>query len=369
LHTYTGAGTYTVTMIAEHVNGCSDTTQFQVVAHPLPIASFSLMPAQSCTAPVTVQAINSSAGAMGYVWDLGNGTTSTLDQPTVTFDAPGTYTVQLTAMNQFGCTHTSSQQFTVHPTPQALFSALPNTGCTERPIVFTNSSINANTFQWWFGDGASSSLHSPQHAYAAPGSYTVMLVAVGAGGCTDTLTLVNGIVIHPSPLADFTSDTLATLDNAVRFTDLSQGADSFVWDFGDGTSSDERHPVHLFPGDGGGYTVCLAVVNSFGCPDTVCKFIALPEDPGIFAPNAFTPNADGLNDFFLPVLNGWSGWDYRLLIFDRWGEVIAETRDRAQGWDGRSRGRDAPIDVYVWRVVLERSGDAREFMGHVSLVR
>jgi gliding motility-associated-like protein len=92
-------------------------------------------------------------------------------------------------------------------------------------------------------------------------------------------------------------------------------------------------------------------------------------DPLVFAPNAFTPNEDGRNDSFYPVLNGFVGWNYKLLIFDRWGEVIYETKERLEGWDGRSNGREAQIDVYVWKVIVERDGDARDFVGHVSLIR
>jgi gliding motility-associated-like protein len=88
----------------------------------------------------------------------------------------------------------------------------------------------------------------------------------------------------------------------------------------------------------------------------------------IFVPNAFTPNNDARNEVFLPVLNGFQGWNYTLLIFDRWGTVVFESRDREAGWDGRVKGREPVIDTYVWRVLVERDGDARDFTGHVTLV-
>lgn len=368
-HTYTVAGTYNVTLIAENLNGCSDTATAQVVAFPLPLSAFSLSAYASCTSPVSVQTLNGSQGAIGYAWDLGNGETSELNNPEITFAQPGSYDVQLTATNQFGCTHTSTQQFVVHPTPLAAFAVEPQPGCAGRPVVFVNNSQNAQGFQWWLGDGTVLQADGPQHTYSAAGSYDVVLVATGAGGCTDTLTVPAAVIIHPSPIADFSTDTLLTLDNAIRFNNLSQGAVAYLWDFGDNDQSTAMHPVHLFPGDGGGYTVCLRVENSFGCPDTVCRFIAVPGDPQIYVPNTFTPNGDGLNDVFFPVLNGFNGWNYRLLIFDRWGELIHEVRDRSKGWDGRARGKDSQIDVYVWRVILEREGDAREFTGHVNLLR
>jgi gliding motility-associated-like protein len=196
-----------------------------------------------------------------------------------------------------------------------------------------------------------------------------VLIATGSGGCADTLVITDAVTIHPSPVAAFTSEILTSVVNAVRFSNTSQGATSQAWDFGDGQTSELLNPTHLFPGDGGGYTICLSVANEFGCPDTTCQFMGVNGDPIVFVPNTFTPNDDGLNDVFLPVLNGFNGWNYRLLIFDRWGEIIHETRDRGTGWDGRTGGRNAQVDVYVWQMVVERDGDARDFVGHVSLLR
>lgn len=368
-HTYTVPGTYTVTLVAESVNGCTDTLSVPVVAHPLPVSSFTLSSYQSCTAPVTVQTINASQGAIGYEWDLGNGSTSQLNQPTATFDQPGSYTVSLTATNQFGCTHESSNTFIVHPTPLAAFTSSPQPGCDGYPITFTNTSLNSFTYQWWLGDGTTSATNEPLHTYPGPGVYDITLVATGAGGCTDTLIAPGAVVINVTPIADFTSDTLLTLENALQFTNLSLGATSYEWDFDDGERVTVTHPIHLFPADGGGYTVCLAAANAFSCVDTICKFVLVGADPIVFVPNTFTPNGDGLNDVFHPVLNGYDDWNYKLLIFDRWGEVIHQNTDRNSGWDGKARGTDSQIDVYVWKVVVEREGDARDFIGHVSLVR
>jgi gliding motility-associated-like protein len=367
-HTYTAPGTYTVTLIAENVNGCSDTVSADVVAHPLPDALFTLSAAQSCTAPVTVQTLNASQGAIGFQWDLGNGQGSSLNQPAITFDAPGTYTVTLTATNQYGCTDQHQAQFVVHPTPEAGFIALPQPACAGRPITFQNTSQNATAFRWRFGDGGQSQADAPLHAYAQPGQYTVTLIAYGAGGCTDTLVAANAVTVNPTPMADFTSDTLISVRNALQFSNLSQGAVAYTWDFGDGEGSHDAHPLHLYPADGGGYTVCLVAVNSFSCPDTVCKFQLVNSDPLVFVPNAFTPNNDGRNERFRPIIAGYEGWRYRLIIFDRWGMEVWRTDDREEGWDGRVGGKPPVIDVYVWKVLLERDGDARDFIGHVTLL-
>lgn len=368
-HTYTAAGTYTVTLVAQGGGSCTHSTSTQVIAHPLPDAVFTLSAYESCVAPFTVQTTNTSTGAIGYAWDLGNGTTSALNQPEVTYTTPGTYTIALEATNQFGCVDVHTATVTLHPAPVAAFAATPQPACTGVPISFANNSLHAGSFQWWFGDGGTSSADTPLHTYWTPGSYTVTLVAIGGGGCSDTLTVTDAVIVHGTPIADFTSDTLGSVRNARQFHNESQGASTYHWDFGDGMHSELVHPVHLFPADGGSFTVCLAAISAENCTDTICKVITAGADPIVFVPNTFTPNDDGLNDLFSPVLNGYNDWNYKLLIFDRWGELIHENTDRNSGWDGKARGVDSQIDVYVWKVILERYGDAKELIGHVSLVR
>ena len=368
-HTYTVPGSYTVRLVAGSLNGCTDTVTAVVVAHPLPTSAFSLSAAQSCDVSDVVQTLNASQGAVGFFWDLGNGETSELNQPQVVYDTPGTYTIQLTTTNQFGCEAVSSATYTLHLAPLAAFTSAPQPGCEGYPIAFLNASQYSTSFAWDLGDGSASVLAFPLHTYDEAGEYDVRLIAYGAGGCTDTSFVPGAVTIHPRPFADFIADTVSSIPYARHFRNLSEGAISFTWDFDDGEGSTAVHPLHVFPADGGGFTVCLVGVNDFGCPDTVCNYISLPGDPNIFVPNAFTPNGDTRNDTFRPILNGFLGWNYRFMVFDRWGLPAFDTRDRNTGWDGTHNGVEAPLDVYVWKVIVERDGDARDFIGHVTLVR
>jgi gliding motility-associated-like protein len=374
-HTYTTPGTYTVTLTAQGGGSCTHTVTREVIAHPLPEAQFTLSAHESCVAPFTVQAINTSSGAVGYAWNFGNGITSTLNQPQITYTQPGTYTVTLEAINAFGCVDVRTATVVLHAPPEAGFTAAPQPACSGVPITFTNTSTNASGFLWGFGDGTISVAQQPTHTYAAPGAYTVTLVAVGGGGCADTLLVPAAVVVHGTPLADFTTDTLGSVRNARHFHNTSIGASAYHWDFGDGMHSEQEHPVHLFPADGGSFTVCLTAVSAEQCADTVCQVITSGADPIVFVPNAFSPNYDGLNDALVPVLNGYAGpeWDYRFMVFDRWGLLVFETTERMHGWDGRYRGEDAPMDAYVWRVIVGRtySGEreVHQFTGHATLVR
>lgn len=370
-HTYASDGIFLVEVIAENLSGCSDTGYTQVNVHPVPDAAFTFSPGQSCTSPVDVQFDNNSNGAIGFQWDLGNGQTTALNDPVGTYPAPGTYTIELIATNQYGCTDTATADFTVHPTPVADYTVEPNPACATYPVQFIDQSLNNSIWEWSFGDGGTSMAEDPVHTYMQPGLYDITLIVEGAGGCTDTLLVEDGMVVNPTPIAEFGWDTLLTLDNALQFNNLSLGSVQWWWDFGDDETSTEFEPVHLFPADGGPFVVCLVAENALQCPDTICKVINVPGDLGAYVPNAFTPDGDGLNDGFRPTMVGFDTdrWNYRFMIFDRWGQLFFDTNDRSAEWNGTFGGQQSPVDVYVWKVFMSTVGDERNWTGHVTLVR
>ncbi|HEX2616804.1 MAG TPA: PKD domain-containing protein, partial [Flavobacteriales bacterium] len=368
-HVFGAAGTYTVRLIAENLNSCRDTAYTQVVGFPLPTAGFTFAPTSSCTSPVAVQFTDAAQEAISYAWTFSNGETSPLNGPLVTFPSDGTWYATQTVTNSYGCSDAHTDSMIVHPTPLAAFTVAPRPGCAGYPILFDNQSVNSSTFEWLFGDGGSSTDSVATHSYEE-GLYDVTLIATGAGGCTDTLAVANAALINPTPLAAFDYDTLQSISYALQFTNLSEGSVRWHWDFGDGSSSNQFDPLHLFPaGPNTWYPLCLIATNTFGCPDTVCREVRAPADPNIYAPNAFTPDLDGLNETWTPVLNGFDGWRYHLYILDRWGEVLWDTQERTKSWDGNSRGQVCKTEVYVWKVELNTEGNERVYYGHVTLVR
>lgn len=368
-HTFTAAGTYTVQLIAENLNGCTDTASANVVAFPLPVSAFTMAAGQSCVSPTSLQLSNASSGAVDHAWDLGNGTSSILNNPVATYTEPGSYTITLTVSNQYGCTDVSTDQFIVHPTPVAQFTVAPQPACASYPVTFGNTSLNSQSYVWAFGDGESSMTESPLHTYPE-GDYDVTLIATGAGGCNDTVVVPNAVHVDPTPTAAFSYEAMQSTTYALQFHNESVDAITWIWDFGDGEYSTEYQPLHLFPaGPDDLYPLCLVAINSFGCPDTLCQPVVATSEPDVYAANAFTPDQDGLNETFLPVLNGFENWRYQFFIFDRWGEMIHDSRDRYTPWDGTYKGKPVKTDVYVWKVVLNRQGDERVFYGHVTVVR
>ncbi|HHM20905.1 MAG TPA: PKD domain-containing protein, partial [Bacteroidetes bacterium] len=210
----------------------------------------------------TFQFDNSSTNAISYLWDFGDGNTSTTANPQHTYMQGGLYQVTLTAINACGEMSTT-QTVDVQSLPQAGFTVSEDTGCAPFSVqFFNNSSANAESVEWHFpgGNPPFSISDAPQVVYGQPGQYEVILIAINPEGA-DTLTVADAITVLGLPDANFN----ATVNGQdVEFANLSIGASGgFEWDFGDGTTSNEVSPVHTYQ-SAGQYEVTLTAVNACG---------------------------------------------------------------------------------------------------------
>lgn len=183
-------------------------------------------------------------------------------------------------------------------------------------------------------------------------------------------------VASPPPVvAAFTpmEDTITIEQPLVHFVNQSARADSFHWFFGDLGESTLGNPSFIFPNVvGGSYEVCLEAYNDVGCSDSVCQWIHVLDVLLVHAPNAFTPDGDGVNDSFTPVFNlPATVSNYELLIFNRWGERIFDTRSVGSAWDGTLNGELVQPDVYVWKLSARDIVTRRtlERIGSITVVR
>jgi PKD repeat protein len=253
---FSNAGTFLTTYTATNSAGSSSATQtitmgagatpaFQTVLNGL-LASFT----------------NQSTGASSYLWDFGNGQTSTQAAPSHTYTQDGTYTVTLSATNSCGTT-TATQTILVATPPTAAFTQSAMSGCTPFTVQFTNqSSSNANAYSWNFGGGAANATtQSPQVTFNTPGTYQVVLTTSNAvGNSTATVTITVGSGASPA----FT----ASVNQAVAtFSNTSSNANSYNWAFGDGATSNANNPSHTYATDGT-YTVTLTATNACGSNTT-----------------------------------------------------------------------------------------------------
>ncbi len=253
---------------------CFSTLAYVAAAQPQ--AAFTATPLTGC-APLVVNFQNQSINAVQWRWDLGNGSISFLQNPSATYFTPGTFTVRLIVKNAAGLADTlvRTNYITVNPIPQIAFSGNTLNGCIPLSVQFSNSTVtlgSTTTWNWDFGDGGSSSLQNPSYTYTSPGSFNVSLLAVNSFGCIASLTKPNYIVTNPKVTAGFTfiPPTGCVVPQTISFTNTTTGTGplTYLWNFGDGSTSVAANPSHIYTA-GGSYSVTLIATNSFGCSDTI----------------------------------------------------------------------------------------------------
>lgn len=273
-HTYSTPGTYTVTLISNSGNlACQDTVQLVVTVNPLPTPAFqNTSVCVGNTTTFTDQSTIQNGTITGWAWNFGDPASgpanlSTLQNPTHTFTAAGTYTVILTVTSNFGCQNTVNITVTVYPQPVSLFVA--TTVCSGNPTVFTDQSSNPVSWAWNFGDNTTDVIQNPSHIYATAGTYTVTLVVTGQGGCTATSNIT--VTVNPGPVSAFVA-TSVCVGNPTTFTDQSTitvgNISGWAWNFGDNTTSAQQSPTHTYA-SAGNYQVTLTTTSSTGCTNTI----------------------------------------------------------------------------------------------------
>ena len=291
----------------------------------------------------------------------------------VTWDAPGNYPVTLW-IEQDVCLKSYTDTVRIIANPEAAFSLQADNGCLPYAVAFTNESNvqSQAVWEWDFGDGTSSIGANPTHTYTTSGTFSVTVTVTTTTGCidTDTYTAQDIITVHPLPTPgfDIEPNIVNILDPDVYVTDLSEGSVSCWYYMGDGGSIPECDGPYTYT-DGGLFDVVQYVTSEHGCVATGTGEV-LVEGTVFYAPNTFTPNNDGDNDVFLPSALGVTTYLFR--VYNRWGEVIFETKDRTEPWIGNVNGGDhfAKDGLYVWTVWYEDLlGLPHAHQGHVNLLR
>lgn len=316
IHVYQTEGLYDVTYSACNNSGCSELTREDYIhaeCEP-PLAEFSA----DITAgilPLAVQfteeaVTTASCGTTAWVWDFGDGTQSSEKNPIHIYNTAGDYSVSLTAFNAAGFNNITKHNYIhIYSPADADFIGLPTSGPSPLQVSFQNTSRGTvDTFEWDFGDGESTAIENPIHAYVMPGVYTVSLTASGLGG-TNTEVKTDYIVVNTPSAAEFSADPIVGVSPLlVSFTDESTGdIDTWAWDFGDGDVSGLRHPDHVYT-DPGIYTVSLAV-DGLGGPSQAIKTDLIVVYQGVVADYYAAPLA-GPAPWYVQFYNESIGdWD------------------------------------------------------------
>jgi PKD repeat protein len=197
------------------------------------------------------------------------------------YGTQGTYNVSLVVTNNNGCTDSTSQTILIHPSPTAAANASITEGCQSLPVQFSNSSTGATLYQWNFGNADTSSQAAPLYTYNQSGTFLPQLIVTNNFGCTDTVAIQPGIIVHATPLASFSTDTLYGCNPApIQFIDQSTNLanPTYSWNFNNGTIAAIQNPSAIYS-IAGTYTATLVVTNTFGCKDSSSQSITIYPSP------------------------------------------------------------------------------------------
>jgi PKD repeat protein len=397
-HIYTNFTTVpendTITLTTTSFYNCVDVKKMVVKVMPVPVPQFTALPVSqiyNAAGNPVVFTNTTNAGTWTWLWKFGDGATATDQSPTHTYTGIGTFDVVLVAGNA-NCSDSVVHSVTVTPIPPvANFDLIPS-GCSPLNIEINNTSLNTNTpgttYMWDFGDGGASTAKNPTYTYFDPGTFRVQLTVTGPGGTSTYSQVVNS---YPSPKANFqVSPTVVFVnDEAVRMFNLTQGADSYLWEFGDGDTSKVKEPYHKYMAEGV-YDITLwaylhNVVNgqTITCSD---KYVLSPgvtvEPTGVLRfSTVFTPNTTAeieldhlptggteIDQFFFPPVNQ-KVIKYKLQVFNRLGVLIFESNDINIPWNGYYHHKLCPQGVYVWYVEGKyANGQPFKKVGDVTLL-
>lgn len=361
--------TYTVT--GTSVDGCVGTDQVNITVNPIPTVNAG----NDVTVCSNATVVLTGSGATNYSWNNGV-------QNGVAFTPPsGTTNYTVTGTSAAGCIASDNLNVTVINSLNVSFTPDVTTGCSPLTVNFTNNSLNGVNCLWSMGNGdIINGCGTISYTFTNPQCYDISLTVTDAAGCVGTSTLNNLICVESNPTASFIASdySISELNNTVQFNNQSVGATSYSWNFGDNSSlSTLVNPNHTFPvTEEGTYTVTLTAISDFGCIGTTQANIQVFEELIFYVPNTFTPDNDNYNQMFKPIFtSGFDPFDYSLLIFDRWGEIVFESHDAEIGWLGTygtdNEMKNVEDGTYTWTIEFKttKSDERKVVRGHINLLR
>lgn len=365
------AGSYTYTVNATDASNCPASNMISLTFFPQPTVT-----ATSATVCAGTSTVITASGATNYIWQPGNVSGAT-------YPFSGNTSVNVTVIGTSnGCSNSASANVVVSPIPSANFTTSGDKACAPACVTFNGSGSSGIIAYGWTinGIGIGGGNASETHCFDQAATYSVGLTVIDNNGCTNTAPPIT-IDIYPQPVADFNHAPLkpiVNIDQEVTFTDASWGTPivSWNWYFMNNAqyTSTLQNPTFSYS-EPGTYAVALVVKSDKGCMDTLVRPLVVGEDFGIYVPNAFTPNGDGLNDIFQP--KGFGVTKYELFIYDRWGELLFHTNTFEEGWNGakqKGKNADSPLiieeGIYTWLInCTSVFGKSHELKGHVTLIK
>ena len=362
-------GTTTYTLTVNAANGCVVTDQLNVVVNPLPTVSAG----NDFTICDGVPAVLNGSGALSYVWTPG----AVIDGQPFSLSSTSNYTVTGTDLN--GCLNTDDITITVEPSPIVSFTADVIMGCAPLTVTFTNTTAGTlSDCLWSLSNGTVlSGCDSVTTTFQDGGLYDVTLTTASINGCVTSETYIDYINVDDGPTAAFmpTPSSVSVFNPEVLLINNSTGAVNYVWDFGDSAgTSIAVNPSYTYDAVSATYQVQLIAYSVLGCTDTAWFSFVVNEELLFYLPNTFTPDGDEFNQMFKAIFTrGYDPFDFNFYIYNRWGQLIWESHNAEQGWDGVSNVSKKPVQdgSYVWKIDFKTltSDERVEVIGHVNVLR
>ncbi len=310
-HTYNNIGQYVSHLLVVNAYGCTTQYAFPILVNViLPDAQFSADDLTGCP-PHQVNFTYNGTGIYTYAWDFGDGTTSNLQSPSHVYNTPGSYPVTLNITDPSGCSnsYTYPNQVQVTQGVNNFNAPTPVVACAPFTVNMNDNSPGAVSWFWDFDDGSTSVQPNPVHTYTSAGTYYVSMQTMSGGsGCSQSVNPYAIYIINGGE-ADFSLTHTICPPYTATFTDQSTNAVSWLWDFGDGTSSTQQHPVHVYNAPGN-YNVSLTITTADGCSYTkyhnfAVSFLPLTANATATSPDStlpatvtFNANSSGATQWF-----------------------------------------------------------------------
>ena len=323
----------------------------------------------SCSGTIRFQGFTSMAGPIQWLWDFGDGNTSTIQNPVHTFNpSDKDYTVRIEISSGIGC---GSVKLSKNINPRGIFTDVDFdffANCDSGYVRFLNKFPSlqgtAGQYTWNFGDGTISTTVNPIHTYSQPGSYPVKLKLATSTSCLDdSLTKTVAMPTLPVTISD---DQTIFIGQKVQLFVNGPGT-TYQWFPVTGLSNPDVAMPFASPGQDIIYKA--KVINKNGCSGEDSVRITIVDLNDIFVPTAFTPNNDGKNDNIKPFF-GTKFTLKEFSIFNRWGEKVFSTSRRGEGWTGKINGIEQNGGVYIWILkYIDDKGKMSERKGSLVLLR
>jgi gliding motility-associated-like protein len=363
IHNYIGNGPFVVSLVAYGTN-CSDTFTQVLPLNYIPVQALFTLNNNNICSTTPLLSTNTSTGISNtYQWQMGDGSTYTTNTINHLYSNGGTYTITLTATDNFGCTSVYTLNVVVEKKENFTINANPNPACVGQAVNFTGSNFASLLgTNWNMGDGGTTTNSTNfSYGYGTAGTYTVTCVTDFNVCPNQTVSLI--IDVDPYPTVDLGKpENICSGKESLVIIDNNNPGAQYTWSTGAvGTNS-------ITVTGAGIYTVEVSYGN---CKSTGRKEVGIDLEC-IPIMNAFSPNDDDVNDYFLPL---WTSTDdiqeYSVRIFNRFGnEVYASTNKTERGWNGRFNGEKCDVGVYVYTITMkDKVGNVRNVTGDVTLIR